>query len=576
MPRKKSNAKKAREAAKKLELEKSVQEEKPVEQEQVDDGLSHSENESAANGSSSSEDEDDFGELITEEVEDGINRVLSAIKNNEKDKLLDPNVRFFEEPEKAVEKLVKDEKHKPIYLKDYHRMNILSGNTFEDDEPTVDGEQSYASQQRAERSQLIDEIKNAFDEEENDKEGSEEEDDDFLRKKEPSSKAATAKLRLPDPNQDEEKFLEEFVNNQAWIPRKGDKVIPLDNDPNMEEDDDEFDDAAEKFENAYNFRYEDPNAATIVSYARNQATLRRSETSSRRRKREQEKQTKEVEKEEKEKKIQKKKKEKVHKLTDVLEQLKKEYGADIDQEMVQRISDTLLNSDFKENEWDTVVSELFNEEFYGQKGKPTWDEDDEVMAEYYQEKREAEAGDDQDQEDLGQELEHEEAGEKSSKKSRKDKVKDKKLQKKGKKELEEMVDDAVEQNKLSIIDEVENDIEERKSRARTKDEQDLKFKYREVSPESFGLSTREIFAADDTQLNQFIGLKKFAPYRPKEQRMKDKRKVTKSKRLREWRKEVFRSEKGLEANNDYIELPVESEKKRKDSHKKRKKHKTSA
>lgn len=53
---------------------------------------------------------------------------------------------------------------------------------------------------------------------------------------------------------------------------------------NNEEDDEEFEDAAEKFENAYNFRYEDPNAAEIISYARSQATLRRSDDSSRRRK----------------------------------------------------------------------------------------------------------------------------------------------------------------------------------------------------------------------------------------------------------------------------------------------------
>lgn len=562
MPRKKSNAKKARESGKRLELEKNAIKNNPevtspsLVKESSDD-----------DESSTSEEEDDYGELITEEVEDGINRVLSAIKNNEKDKLLDPKVRFFEDPEKAAEKLVKGEKYKPVYLKDYHRMNILAGNTFADDEEaTVDGEQSYASQQREERSQLIDEIKNAFSGDEND-EKEDESDDDFLKKKETSNKTATPRLRLPNPNQDEEKFLEEFVNNQAWIPRKGDKVIPLDNDPNMEEDDEEFEDAVEKFENAYNFRYEDPNAATIVSYARTQATLRRSETSSRRRKRDEEKQVKEVEKTEKEKSIQKKKKEKIHKLTDVLEQLKKEYGSDINQDMVKKITDTLLNSDFKENEWDTVVSELFNEEFYGQKGKPTWDEDDEVMADFYKEKQQAD----------GEEETHEEGfnEEESSKKSRKEKLKDKKLQKKGKRELEEIVEDAVEQNKISIIEEVEKDNEERKSRARTKDEQQLKFRYREVSPESFGLSTREIFAADDTQLNQFIGLKKFAPYRAKEQRMKDKRKVTKSRRLRDWRKEVFHSEKGLEADSDFVEVPVEAETKKKASHKK-KKHKSTA
>lgn len=565
MPRKKSNAKKAREAAKKLEERASHGEERALDDKvTLDAKVEGQDEESEEEEESSSEEEDDYGELITEEVEDGIKNVLKAIRENDKEKLLDPKVRFFEDPEKAVEKMEKSERHKPVYLKDYHRMNILSGNTFADDEEeekTVDGEESYASQQRAERSQLLDEIKNAFGDEENG--GEDEDEEDFLKKKAPTTRKADASIQLPDPEQDGEKFLEEFVNNQAWIPRKGDKIVSLDHDPNMQEDDDEFDEAVERFENAYNFRYEDPNAATIVSYARNQATLRRSETSSRRRKREDEKQKKEQEKAEKEKTIQKKKSEKVHKLTDVLEQLKKEYGAEINQEMVKKITDTLLNNDFKDDEWDTVLSELFDEEFYQQQGKPSWDDNDEIMADFHA---------DQDKEDEQSDTEIE-ATEEPAKKSRKEKVKEKKLKKKGKRELEEMVEDAVEQNKLKIIEEVEKEQEERKSRARTKEEQDLKFRYREVSPESFGLTTRDIFAADDTQLNQYIGLKKLAPYRSKEQKAKDKRKVTKAKRLREWRKEVFHGEDELDVQKDEIKIPVDKAKKT--SHK-RKKHKSSA
>lgn len=565
MPRKKSNTKKAREAAKKLEERASHGEERALDDKvTLDAKVEVEEEESEEEEESSSEEEDDYGELITEEVEDGIKNVLKAIRENDKEKLLDPKVRFFEDPEKAVEKMERSERHKPVYLKDYHRMNILSGNTFGDDEEeekTVDGGESYASQQRAERSQLLDEIKNAFSDEGN--EGEDEGEEDFLKKKAPSARKADASIQLPDPEKDGEKFLEEFVSNQAWIPRKGDKIVSLDHDPNMQEDDDEFDEAVERFENAYNFRYEDPNAATIVSYARNQATLRRSETSSRRRKREDEKQKKEQEKAEKEKTIQKKKSEKVHKLTDVLEQLKKEYGAEINQQMVKKITDTLLNNDFKDDEWDTVLSELFDEEFYQQQGKPSWDDNDEIMADFHA---------DQDKEDEQSDTAIE-ATEEPAKKSRKEKVKEKKLKKKVKRELEEMVEDAVEQNKLKIIEAVEKEQEERKSRARTKEEQDLKFRYREVSPESFGLTTRDIFAADDTQLNQYIGLKKLAPYRSKEQKAKDKRKVTKAKRLREWRKEIFRGQDELDVEKDEIKIPVDKAKK---TSQKRKKHKSSA
>ena len=565
MARKKSATKKAREAAQNLrgpEPKIDVVENKvaPVKK-QVEYLSPESE-------SSSSEDEDDFGELVTEEVEDGINQVLAAIKNNDTDKLLNPEVRFFEDPVKAVSNLSKSEKQKPIYLKDYHRMNILAGETFadnleENENGTVDGKQSYVAQQTEEKEQLLSEIKKAFGGSDS---GSSDEDaeDDFLTKKEPTARTIESKLLLPDPNANEENFLDEFVNQQAWIPKRGDKVMSGDGEMKIEEDDEDFENAVETFEHAYNFRYEDPNAAEIVSYARNQATLRRSDNSSRRRKRDEGKEVKIAEKNSKEVAIQKKKTEKVHKVSDVLEQLGREYGAEINEKMVKKITDTLLNNDFKDNEWDQVVTELFNEEFYQQESKPTWDDEDDIMGDIKMD-------DDSEIDEAGSAIDNEEEY-LSNSKSRKDKKNEKRSKKQEKKKLNELVENAVEQNKLAIVEEVEQEQEERKSRLRTKGEQELKFRYREVSPESFGLTTREIFAADDTQLNQFIGLKKFAPYRPKELRMKDKRKVTKSRRLRDWRKEVFNKESGLtESGNEYIEIPVENQKR--DRHHKDKKRK---
>lgn len=48
----------------------------------------------------------------------------------------------------------------------------------------------------------------------------------------------------------------------------------------------------------------------------------------------------------------------------------------------------------------------------------------------------------------------------------------------------------------------------------------------------------EILTASDAQLNEFVGLKKLAPYRAPEVKEADKRKYGKKKRLREWRKKV--------------------------------------
>uniref|UniRef100_A0A0A9ESG8 Kri1-like C-terminal domain-containing protein n=1 Tax=Arundo donax TaxID=35708 RepID=A0A0A9ESG8_ARUDO len=47
---------------------------------------------------------------------------------------------------------------------------------------------------------------------------------------------------------------------------------------------------------------------------------------------------------------------------------------------------------------------------------------------------------------------------------------------------------------------------------------DLKtrFKYKKVQPNSFGLSIQEILEADDKDLNQYVSMKKLAPYRESE------------------------------------------------------------
>lgn len=176
----------------------------------------------------------------------------------------------------------------------------------------------------------------------------------------------------------------------------------------------------------------------------------------------------------------------MNKLTDILEQLTKEYGAEINADMVKKITDTLLKNDFKEEEWDNVVAELFNEEFYQQEGKPTWNEDDEIMGDFY-----ADADGDDQTEEGEVEKEQKEEDEEEGPKRKKSKKEEKLQKKKEKRKVNELVENALEQNKLALIEEVEKEEEERKSRSRTKEEQDLKFRYREVSPESFGLTARD-------------------------------------------------------------------------------------
>ncbi|ODV69640.1 Krr1-domain-containing protein [Hyphopichia burtonii NRRL Y-1933] len=556
MARKKSAAKRAREEALKAEvasapaIEEKQEVEKPTKEKSTKETQEVSDDDDE--DLESSEEEDEYGQLITDNVETGINKVLEALKNDPK-KLLDPNLKFFDDPEKNSALKEKINKEKPMYLKDYHRQNLLSGDfKHEDDENeygTVDGEKPFVVTEREERNQLLSDIKSAFNDDEDD-DGS---DDDFLKKKE-SKKDDIEKPKtvLPDPEKNQEAFLNAFLDNQAWIPKKNDKVLDLDKIDNDDEED--FDNAVEDFEKAYNFRYEDPNAAEIVSYARNQATLRRSNTNSRKRQRDKKIELKEKENQEKEELLKKKKTQKMNKVLDRLTKIKEAVGEEVSDETIQKVfGNSLLDEDFDDADWDSKMAQIFDEQYYGNEdSKPEWGEDDEIMGDFHKENKE-----DSDQAEDEEQSQEDLDGEPPKKKSKKEKLKEKKSSKKEKQSLKEKAQQIVESNAVKILDEVEDE------RGRSQDKEEVRFKYRDVSPETFGLSTRDIILADDKQLNSFIGIKKFAPYRSKEQALKDKRKYAKKKHLQDWRKEVFHDKNGPrfqdgEKENE-IWIPIENE-----------------
>lgn len=530
MARKKSAAKKAKESA--LKEQSSTTEAKPVVKQQ--DNTPPAETpEQDVSESEESEEEDEYGEFLTENVEQSIQEVMKTLKTDPK-KLLDPNRKFFDDSEAVSAS--KKSGEKPIYLKDYHRMNLLSGDYKNDDDEneygTVDGEKPFVVTEREERNKLLSDIKNAFDDDEED------EDDGFLKKKESSGPVRVAAPTLPDPEANAEEFLSSFLDKKAWIPSKDDKVIDLDQIDKDDEQD--FDDAVEDFERAYNFRYEDPNSAEIVSYARTQATLRRSKTNSRKRARDKKNAVKEQEKHEVEQALQKKKTAKMNKVMDRLAKIKEAVGDDVSDEVIEKVfGDSLLNDDFDDADWDSKMAEIFNEQYYdAELTKPEWDEDDEIMAEYHNGEDEDMGEEVADEGEDAEEAENAEVIEEVAKpKSKKEKLKEKKSAKKEKQSLKEKAQQIVEANTLKLRDEVE----EERGRSKT---DDIKFKYREVSPESFGLSNREIFLANDLDLNNFISIKKFAPYRPKELALKDKRKFTKKHHLQQWRREVFKDKNG--------------------------------
>ena len=95
MARKKSATKRAKEALENDTSEATTtiatKESLPEKKKQIQESYDEEE-------SSSSEEEDEYGNLITNNVQEGINKILSTLKSDPK-KLLDPEVKFFEDPD---------------------------------------------------------------------------------------------------------------------------------------------------------------------------------------------------------------------------------------------------------------------------------------------------------------------------------------------------------------------------------------------------------------------------------------------------------------------------------------------
>ncbi|KAK9449884.1 KRI1-like family C-terminal-domain-containing protein [Limtongia smithiae] len=472
--------------------------------------------------SSSSEDEDEDAELLTDDIDNRILQVVEAIRKNDPKIVKNANVRFFDDVNNATEDSSKEKKDKPVFLKDYHRMSLL--NQLKDTEYTEENADSesklpYSVQLARDRAALVKEI-HAQGDDESDDNGSDE--DGFALKKAAKPREVEA-IELPDPSEDPEKFLDTFMVSKAWLPstktyRRPNKLSSRDtvgDIPELVDEDSDFDDKADEFETKYNFRFEaGEEAAEIVSYGRevvNAHSVRRDEETGRQRARRLEKEAKAKAKEQREADRNRLKQLKIKEVTDKLERIRSIAGLRADDNLDFTPDD--LDEDFEEADWDKKMEKVFGNTFYDKKDKkPEWDDDidiNDIVPGYAEEEQ-------QSTERL------------SRRQQKKQKTKDKALKKSEDNKLKAKIEEFVERDVLPFEDDLVTAPAQQ-------------FRYREVSPDSFNMEPTDILLADDAQLNQYIGLKKFAVYREPEKKDKDRKRFAKKKRLRQWRQEVFGS-----------------------------------
>ncbi|KAE8556686.1 hypothetical protein EYB25_001389 [Talaromyces marneffei] len=498
--------------------------------------------------SSDEEDEDEDGELATEALDSEIFATLNAIRSKDP-RVYDKDVKFYSEATESETPDTQEKKtEKPMYLRDYHRQNLLNGDAVEEADDTP---KTFAQEQADLKKSVLQEMQDAA----NDASSDEDEDGDFLVAKSKSDndgvsqKKPEIELDVENADKDPETFLSNFLTARAWIPTKVSQFQPF------ESDDEEEEKRAEELEEAYNFRFEDPNKLNekLMTHARdtaNQFSVRRDEMSSRKKKREAERERKEAERRERENQKNRLRKLKLEELEEKVEKIKQAAGlkaADFTEEEWAQF----LDDNWDDEKWENEMAKRFGEDYYAQDDaeldddeeesggkkkrkpkKPTWDDDIDIKDLVPDFEDEAAPGVSLTDDEEGEEAVDGEDDEESGRAKKKSRTQEKHDQKRAARKEKRRIEEAVERN--LDLDPTLLPGATRKNASH--------FRYRETSPQSFGLTARDILMADDSQLNQFVGLKKLATFRDPERKRRDLKKMGKKARLRQWRKDTFGTE----------------------------------
>lgn len=524
--------------------------------------------------SSSDEDEDEDGFLATEDLDAQISATLQAIRNKDP-RIYDGKSTFYkpieETPEEAA--AAASTKEKPVTLKDYHRQRILAGDVGADEEEEA-APKTYVQEQADLKKSIRDEIQAQL---RGDNEDDDEEDADFLKAKAGEKERVKAEIDqngvhpsrarkvkpmtidVEEADKNPELYLSNFMSARAWM-QPGNNWKAFDSD-----DEDEDPTKADEWEVAYNLRFEDPNKSNEVlrSYARDVAaakSVRREEKTARQRQRDLEREQKEAEKRDRREDKARLRKLKVEEAEKRLKQIKKAAGLSgkilKDEDWVKFLDDAWDN-----DKWEEEMNRTFGDQYYAEgegadeeEGsskkkvkKPKWDDDIDIkdlVPEFEEEelpKIDLDANEDEaaDQDEMADGVDENEDGPapkrlKTTKERKKEKLASQKEARQERAKLEALID-----SKMDV------DHEVLAGPSKSKGEMP-KFSYRETWAEAYGMTARDILMAPDSALNEFVGLKKLAHFRPADKKAKDKKRLNKKARLRQWRRETF----GVEAEKD--------------------------
>ncbi|PAV85019.1 hypothetical protein WR25_04470 [Diploscapter pachys] len=454
--------------------------------------------------------------------------------------IYDSSKKFFGDSSEKPSTSQALSKSKPskMTLKDYERKVILEkqGKVESDEESgeetRIQQEPAYYKKQQEILNQLKSAIKDDNSSDDNDDllvkreksqfEQKQEEDDfyewlgdrkndlpDFCNSKESGLKKLKEHWSRQDLDEDE-KFLRNYLMNKEFDTDGKETEIPTYEEIVNLEEDEGYLAKNSKYEHKYNFRFEEPDQEFIKQFPRTVSESLRQDNSKRKEAREKYKERKKHEKEEKIQELKELKKLKKSEIEKRLEKLSKVAGCEIP------LSIEELESEYDPEKFDRKMAEIFNKTYYDQEEKLKEDEtmekpvfsDDEDINKSDAEDSESDGDANDEKPENGSGKKEHEKPEMSSRKRKRQEL-------------------AALKKKRPLFDPSEKTFDEYLKEYYALDfedvigDQTVKFKYRKVTPNDFGLTQEEIVNADDRQLNAWASLKKVTSYRPEEQEKYD-------------------------------------------------------
>lgn len=534
--------------------------------------------------STDSEDEDDEGILASESLDAQINATLKAIRAKDPC-VYDEKSTFYSDADNESQHTLSNSRHKekPMYLSDYHRRNLLARAAGQEED--VDMPMTYAQMQDDLKSTMVREMHAATNgtghqigEAGNSGEADSRSDDeeDFLVRKPSTTEAVshnevpkaptrTPTLDVEAADKDPETYLSNFMNARAWIPSAGSQFQPF------ESDDEKEDQRAEAFEEAYNLRFENPNNANekLISHARDAAakySVRQEDPNNRKKLRDAERARREAVKRERDEEKARLRKLRMAEAEEKVNKIKQAAGL---RGLSLKAEDwtKFLDEGWDDDRWEEEMKRQFGDEYYadddsgeetftGGKGKmrkPKWEDNIDIKdlipdfesddgkgnTQFALSDVEEDAPATLTEDDLSGDmngvpiddtlLDRSQIKDKRKSNTKRNREEQKQAARKDRRTIEKIVNE-----KLNAEDTFSGKGSKKAGH----------FRYRDTSPVAFGLTARDILMAEDSQLNQFAGLKKMATFRDTAKKRKDRKHLGKKARLREWRKETFGDEQG--------------------------------